>query len=237
MLEVKEIDVFYRKVQALRRVSILVESGEIVIVLGANGAGKSTLLKSISGLSPLSSGEIRFLGQAIHHKDPSLIVQAGICHCPEGRRVFPNMTVKKNLLIGAYVRRERGEIWDDLERNFALFPILMERKDQLAGSLSGGEQQMLAIARSLMGRPKLLILDEPSLGLSPILVSTVANYIKRINKQGVDILLVEQNARVALSIADRGYVLERGQITISGASAELISRKEIVQAYLGGQAM
>lgn len=236
MLEVREIDVFYRNVQALRRVSLSVEEGEMVIVLGANGAGKSTLLKSISGLCPLRSGRIAFLGHRVGDTDPSSIVKLGICHCPEGRRVFPKMTVMKNLTVGAYVRKDTPEIARDMERNFDLFPILRERRGQLAGSLSGGEQQMLAIARSLMGQPKLLLLDEPSLGLAPLLVSNVAEHIKTINEQGVTILLVEQNARVALSIAHRGYVMERGEITLSGTCSELMSRKEVVEAYLGGAA-
>jgi len=234
VLRVQEIDVFYRNIQALRQVSLFVEEKEMVIVLGANGAGKSTLLKTISGLCPLGSGHMEFQGRQLDGTDPSSIVKFGICHCPEGRKVFPKMTVLKNLMLGAYVREGRREIARDLERCFELFPILNQRKEQLAGSLSGGEQQMLAIARSLMGRPSLLMMDEPSMGLAPIIVSKVAEYIKKINEQGVTILLVEQNAKTALSIGNRGYVMERGQITMSGSCAELIVRKEVVEAYLGG---
>ena len=174
MLEINDIDVFYRKVQALREVSITVNEKEMILVLGANGAGKSTLLKSISGVCPIRAGSMMFMGNRIDGVDPSMIVRSGICHCPEGRRVFPSMTVRKNLFVGAYVRRDRKAVQADFDRNCQLFPILAERCDQLAGSLSGGEQQMLAIARAFMGAPKLLILDEPSLGLAPLLVSNVA---------------------------------------------------------------
>jgi len=233
MLDIREIDVFYGNVQALRKVSLSVSEGEMVIVLGANGAGKSTLLKGISGLCQLRSGSIEFLGHRISDIDPSSIVKRGICHCPEGRRLFPKMTVMKNLLVGAFTRRDAPEIRREIERNFELFPVLKARKGQLAGSLSGGEQQMLAIARSLMGRPQLLLLDEPSMGLSPLLVSSVAQHIKAINEQGLTVLLVEQNAKVALSIAHRGYVMERGEITLSGTCKELMFSKEVVAAYLG----
>jgi branched-chain amino acid transport system ATP-binding protein len=233
MLRINSIDVFYRKIQALRQVSIKVDEKEMVLVLGANGAGKTTLLKSISGVCPLSAGSIEFFGSRIDGADPSIIVRSGICHCPEGRRVFPNMTVRKNLFIGAHVRRDKKQILLDFDKTCKLFPILAERCNQLAGSLSGGEQQMLAIARALMGSPRLLILDEPSLGLAPLLISSVANYVKKINEEGVTILLVEQNSKAALSIAQRGYVMERGQITLEGTSRELMQRQEIIDAYLG----
>ena len=234
MLRVQEIDVYYRNIQALRKVSLDVEKGEMVIVLGANGAGKSTFLKAISGLCPLRAGRMDFQGRRLDGNEPSSIVKLGICHCPEGRKVFPKMTVLKNILLGAYVRGDRREVTKDVERCFELFPILNERTSQMAGSLSGGEQQMLAIARSLMGRPSLLMMDEPSMGLAPIIVSKLAEYIKKINEQGVTILLVEQNAKMALSIGHRGYVMERGQVTMSGPCADLIARKEVVEAYLGG---
>lgn len=234
MLEVRDLDIHYRNVQALFGVSLDIFDQELVVVLGANGAGKTTLMKAISGVNIPSRGTIMMQGTSVAGAVPSEIVKKGICHCPEGRKVFPKMTVLKNLSLGAYTRKDRMGVREDMERMMVLFPILKDRINQLAGSLSGGEQQMLAIARALMGRPKLLLLDEPSIGLAPILVERVAEYIEKINREGVTILLVEQNARMALSIANRCYVLERGRVKIDGTAQELLSRPEVIGAYLGG---
>lgn len=234
MLRINDIDVCYGKTQVLFEVSLHVNEGETVIILGTNGAGKTTTLKSISGLCKLAGGSIEFLGKRIDSIDRSEIVSMGLCHCPENRRVFRGMSVEKNLRIGAYVRKDKKEIKEDLLRMYDLFPVLMERKRQMAGSLSGGEQQMLAIGRALMGQPKLLVLDEPSLGLAPLIVSEVGKLVGRINNDGVTILLVEQNAKIALSVARRGYVMDRGKITISGSSDDLKSRPEVIESYLGG---
>jgi branched-chain amino acid transport system ATP-binding protein len=233
MLEVRDLDVYYRNVQALYGVSMNIRAKELLVVLGANGAGKSTLLKTISGVNVPIRGTIRLQGEPITGTPPSAIVKRGICHCPEGRKVFPKMTVLKNLRLGAYTRTDKKGIQEDLQRVMNLFPILKERRDQLAGILSGGEQQMLAIARALMGHPKLLLMDEPSIGLGPILVSRVAQYIEHLNQDGLSILLVEQNARMALSIGHRCYVLERGRVSLQGTAQELLSRPEVVGAYLG----
>ncbi len=234
MLEVRDLDIHYRNVQALFGVSLDIFDQELVVVLGANGAGKTTLMKAISGVNIPSRGTIMMQGTSVAGAVPSEIVKKGICHCPEGRKVFPKMTVLKNLSLGAYTRKDRMGVREDMERMMVLFPILKDRINQLAGSLSGGEQQMLAIARALMGRPKLLLLDEPSIGLAPILIERVAEYIEKINREGVTILLVEQNARMALSIAHRCYVLERGRVKIDGTAQELLSRPEVIGAYLGG---
>jgi branched-chain amino acid transport system ATP-binding protein len=233
ILEIRDLDVAYQNIQALYGVSMDINEGELLVVLGANGAGKTTLLKTISGILEPTRGSIHLQGDAITGILPSEIVKRGICHCPEGRKIFPKMTVWKNITLGAYTRKDRAGVVEDLERMLGLFPILRDRKSQIAGSLSGGEQQMLAIARALMGRPKLLLLDEPSIGLSPLLVSKVAEYIARINRDGIPILLVEQNARVALSIAHRCYVLERGKIALEGAAGKILSMPEVVNAYLG----
>ncbi len=233
MLEVRDLDVHYRNIQALFGVSLDIFDRELVVVLGANGAGKSTLMKTISGINIPTRGTIVMQGTPVGGILPAEIVKKGICHCPEGRKVFPKMTVLKNISLGAYTRNDRSGVREDMKRMMDLFPILKERKDQLAGSLSGGEQQMLAIARALMGRPKLLLLDEPSIGLAPILVSRVAQYIEKINQDGVTILLVEQNARMALSVGHRCYVLERGRVKLQGTAQELLSRPEVVGAYLG----
>lgn len=234
MLKVNEIDVFYGNIHALKKVSLDVEEGEIVTLIGANGAGKTTLLHTISGLLKPKNGSIEYLGKPIHGRPAQQIVRAGISHVPEGRRVFANMTVEENLDLGAYLRKDSKEIKKDLERIYELFPRLFERKKQQAGTLSGGEQQMLAMGRALMARPKLLLLDEPSMGLAPLLVQTIFKIIQEINENGTTILLVEQNAHMALSIAHRAYVIETGKVVISGTSEELQQSEQIREAYLGG---
>lgn len=234
MLKVNEIDVFYGNIQALKGVSLQVEEGEIVTLIGANGAGKTTLLHTISGLLKPKNGSIEYLGKPIHGRPVQQIVREGISHVPEGRRVFANMTVEENLDLGAYLRKDSKEIKKDLEKVYELFPRLFERKKQQAGTLSGGEQQMLAMGRALMARPKLLLLDEPSMGLAPLLVQTIFKIIEEINQNGTTILLVEQNAHMALSIAKRAYVIETGRVVISGTSKELQQSEQIREAYLGG---
>ncbi|MBO2536361.1 ABC transporter ATP-binding protein [Rummeliibacillus suwonensis] len=234
MLKVNSIDVFYGNIQALKGVSLEVNEGEIVTLIGANGAGKSTLLKTLSGLLKPKKGTIEYLGQSIAGKPAQSIVKAGISHVPEGRRVFANMTVEDNLDLGAYLRNDRAEIAKDKERVFNIFPILLERRKQLSGTLSGGEQQMLAMGRAIMAKPKLLLLDEPSMGLAPIMVKTIFNTIEEIRKEGTTILLVEQNAHMALSIADRAYVIETGKVVLSGTAKELQETEQVKAAYLGG---
>ena len=234
MLKVNEIDVFYGAIQALFSVSLEVKKGEIVTLIGANGAGKSTLLKTISGLIRPRTGSIYFEDIDITKKSSMEIVKLGISHVPEGRRVFPEMTVLENLELGAYLRKDKQGIKEDLKKVFERFPRLYERKNQLAGALSGGEQQMLAIGRALMSRPKLLLLDEPSMGLAPILVTEIFKIIKEINSQGTTILLIEQNAHMALSIADRAYVIETGRIVLSGEAKDIAANPEVKKAYLGG---
>jgi branched-chain amino acid transport system ATP-binding protein len=236
LLEVSGIDVFYGRIQALRSVSLRVEQGEIVTLIGANGAGKSTTLRTISGLARAAKGTIVFDGTDISALPADQIVRLGLSQAPEGRRVFGRMTVRENLELGAYTRTSASEIAEDFERALTTFPRLRERIDQRAGTLSGGEQQMLAIARALMSRPKLLLLDEPSLGLAPLLVQTIFGVIKEINARGTTILLIEQNARQALQIASRGYVLEVGAIAFEDSSAELMSSEAVRDAYLGGAA-
>jgi len=233
-LEVKNIWVHYEKVAALQGVSLEINEGEIVCLLGANGAGKTTTLRTISGLKRPSKGEILYLGQRIDNMRSQEIVRRGIAQVPEGRRIFPQMSVMDNLIMGAYLRKDKAGINRDLEGMFEHFPILKERKKQLGGSLSGGEQQMLAAARALMTKPKLLLMDEPTLGLSPIMVEEVAKIVTDINKIGVSIILVEQNARVALRLARRAYVLETGKVTLSGNSQELSNNDHVQRAYLGG---
>jgi len=233
LLEVKGIDVFYGDGQALWDVSITVEEGAIVALVGANGAGKTTLLKTISGLIHARKGEILLSGKSLSNLKPQEIVDRGIIHVPEGRRLFSNLTVLENLKLGAYVPRARPFFAESLERVFSLFPALKTRKDQKAGSLSGGEQQMLAIARGIMAQPKLLMLDEPSLGLSPILVKTIFELISALNEQKATILLVEQNITQALKIAHRAYVLKTGEIVMSGRGDELLANEEIRKAYIG----
>ncbi|GIM44892.1 ABC transporter ATP-binding protein [Collibacillus ludicampi] len=232
MLEVQDINVYYGAIHALKGVSLEVKEGEIVSLIGANGAGKSTILKTLSGLLKPRSGAIQFMGKAIAGLPAQEIVKMGISHCPEGRRVFANMTVEENLELGAYLRKD-NEIKSDLEKVYQRFPRLLERRKQLAGTLSGGEQQMLAIGRALMSRPKLLLLDEPSMGLAPLLVQEIFRIIQEINKGGTTVLLVEQNANQALKIAHRAYVLETGKIVLSGSAQELAESDDIRKAYLG----
>jgi len=233
LLEVEKIDVFYGRVQALHGESLQVDQGEVVALIGSNGAGKTTTLRTISGLQHPARGTIRFNGKDITRSEPQDIVNLGICQSPEGRRLFTRMTVLDNLRMGAYTRRNQGEIKKDMDRVFELFPRLKERINQVAGTLSGGEQQMCAMGRALMAKPKLLMLDEPSLGLAPILVETIFQIVREINAQGTPVLLVEQNATKALEVAHRGYVLETGNIVQSGTGKELLESKEVQTAYLG----
>ncbi|MBE3595680.1 MAG: ABC transporter ATP-binding protein [Hydrogenibacillus sp.] len=234
MLSLESIDVFYGKIHALKEVSLIVDEGEIVTLIGANGAGKTSLLRTISGLVRAKNGVIRFRGEDITRRRAEEIVAMGISHVPEGRRIFANLTVKENLEMGAFLRKEKAGVQEDLERVFALFPRLKERLRQAAGTLSGGEQQMLAIGRALMARPKLLLLDEPSMGLAPVLVQTIFSIIREINEQKTTILLIEQNAHMALSVAHRAYVIETGRIVLSGTSEELRQSEKVRAAYLGG---
>ena len=235
MLEVSAIDVRYGAISALHGVSFRVDEGEIVTLIGANGAGKTTCLQAISGLLRLSSGSMTFLGKPLGGRAPEDIVRAGIAHSPEGRRVFAGMSVQDNLEIGATPwRRGRDSIAADMDRVYALFPRLAERRNQLAWSMSGGEQQMLAVGRALMARPKLLLLDEPSLGLAPLIVEQLFEKIVSINKLGVTVLLVEQNASMALSVASRGYLLENGKVVLADTTQQLSDHPMVRQAYLGG---
>lgn len=234
MLEIKDINVYYGAIHAIKGISLAVEDGEIVTLIGANGAGKSTTLRTISGLLKPKSGEIKFLGNNIAGMPAHKIVREGISQVPEGRRIFAEMTVLENLELGAFTRDNKDEIQSDMQMVFKRFPRLEERKTQLAGTLSGGEQQMLAMGRALMSRPKLLLLDEPSMGLAPLLIKEIFNIIVDINKTGTTVLLVEQNANMALSIANRAYVLETGRITISGDAKKLAASEDIRKAYLGG---
>ena len=234
MLKIDNIDVYYGAIHALKGISLEVKEGEIVTLIGANGAGKSTTLRTISGLLKPKTGSITFLGQNIEGVRAHEIVKKGISQVPEGRRVFAEMTVMENLDLGAFVRKDKAGIQQDLKHVFELFPRLEERKNQSAGTLSGGEQQMLAMGRALMSRPKLLLLDEPSMGLAPLLIKEIFNIIVDINKSGTTVLLVEQNANIALSIANRAYVLETGRITLSGSAKELAASEDVRKAYLGG---
>jgi len=234
MLDINNLEVVYGNIKAIKGISLSVNQGEIVTLIGSNGAGKSTTLRAISGLLKPKSGSITFLGERIEGKEGHDIVAKGICQSPEGRRIFPRMSVSENLDLGAYLRKDREGINADRERVLELFPRLAERINQKAGTMSGGEQQMLAVGRALMGSPKLLLLDEPSMGLAPILVDMIFETIKKINEQGTTILLVEQNALAALNVADRAYVLESGNIKLSGNAKDLISDPEVTKAYLGG---
>ncbi len=234
MLEVKQIDVYYGAIHALKGVSLEVVEGEIVTLIGANGAGKSTTLRTISGLLKPQKGTITFEGQTIAAKPAQQIVKLGISQVPEGRRIFANMSVMENLELGAYIRNDNKGIGEDLDMVFKRFPRLAERRTQIAGTLSGGEQQMLAMGRALMSRPRILLLDEPSMGLAPLLVKEIFSIIKEINAAGTTILLVEQNAHMALSIAHKAYVLETGRITLSGTAKELAASESVRKAYLGG---
>jgi len=235
MLEVEKINVFYGAIHALTDISFNVEEGEIVALIGANGAGKSTTLKTLSGLLRPTEGSITFLGEEITRVPAEAIVQKGIVHVPEGRKIFAPLTVLENLEMGAFLQEDKGQIECDLRGIFDRFPRLKERRNQLGGTLSGGEQQMLAIARGLMAQPKLMLLDEPSMGLAPVLVEQIFEIIREINKQGTSILLVEQNAKMALSIADRAYVLETGNVVLKGAAQEVMENPMVVEAYLGGK--
>ncbi|MBE3557293.1 MAG: ABC transporter ATP-binding protein [Firmicutes bacterium] len=234
MLTIDKLEVSYGAIRALHGISLEVPDGSIVCLIGANGAGKSTTLKTISGLLRPRAGSIRYQGDEITHWAPKRIVAAGISHVPEGRRIFADQTVEENLRLGAYSRRDRAEVAKDLEFVYELFPRLRERRKQLGGTLSGGEQQMLAIGRGLMARPKLLLLDEPSMGLSPLLVREIFSIIQTINRQGTTILLVEQNAYMALGVASFAYVLETGRVALQGPAKELASSSEVRRAYLGG---
>ncbi|WP_434073775.1 ABC transporter ATP-binding protein [Moorella naiadis (nom. illeg.)] len=234
LLKVENIDVYYGAIHALKGISLEVEEGEIVSLIGANGAGKSTTLNTICGLLRPRNGSIIYQGRDLKGLPAPAIVQMGISQVPEGRRVFPNLTVQENLELGAYLRRDREGISKSMAEVFQHFPRLQERRKQLAGTLSGGEQQMLAIGRALMSRPRLMLLDEPSMGLAPLLVQEIFNIIRAINQQGTTILLVEQNANMALSVAHRGYVLETGRITLQGKAKELAANEAVRRAYLGG---
>lgn len=234
MLKINDMNVYYGNIHALKGVSLEINQGEIVTLIGANGAGKSTLLKTISGLLKPKGGEIVFENEHVAGKVAQSIVKRGISHVPEGRRVFANMSVEENLELGAYLRKDKKGIKEDFDKIYQLFPRLEERRKQLSGTLSGGEQQMLAMGRALMARPRLLLLDEPSMGLAPLLVKTIFRIIEEINQTGTTILLVEQNANMALSIADRAYVIETGKIVASGTAEELSQSDQIRAAYLGG---
>ena len=233
MLEVRGIQTCYGNIQALKDVSLSISRGEIVTLIGANGAGKSTTLMSICGVTPPRSGEILFEGEPIHRLSAERIVQLGIVQVPEGRHIFPQMSVLENLEMGAYLRRDTVEIKRDLEHVMELFPILAKRRLQLGGTLSGGEQQMLAISRALMSRPRLLLLDEPSLGLAPLIIRQIFDIIRRINEEGTTVFLVEQNANQALKIAHRGYVLENGVVTLTDSAEKLLNDEAVKRAYLG----
>jgi branched-chain amino acid transport system ATP-binding protein len=233
LLEVSDMHAHYGNIEALKGISLEVEEGEVVTLIGSNGAGKSTTLRSISGLTPPSAGSIRFEGKEIGETPPQDIVRLGISQSPEGRKIFSRMTVRENLDLGAYLRRDGEDVESDVRRVYDLFPRLEERQKQKAGTMSGGEQQMLAIGRALMARPKLLLLDEPSMGLAPILVERIYETVAEINKQGTTILLVEQNANFALEVSGRGYVLETGTIALSDKAAALRDNPEVQKAYLG----
>ncbi len=234
LLELDNLQVYYGHIHALKGITLKVDQGEIVALLGSNGAGKTTTLRTVSGLLRPREGHVRLNGEPIDHLPPHVIVNRGIGHAPEGRRIFARLTVRENLEMGAYSRSDQAGIRDDTERVFTLFPRLKERIGQVAGTLSGGEQQMLAIGRALMTRPRLMLLDEPSMGLAPLLVEQIFETVRDINAQGVTILLVEQNAFMALTVASRGYVLQTGEITLSGTAKDLQENEEVKRAYLGG---
>lgn len=232
LLELENLDVFYGRVQALHGVSLEVEEGEVVTLIGSNGAGKTTTLRAISGLVPVAKGKVKLAGEVLSGLPAPKVVARGIGHAPEGRHIFPRMTVRDNLQLGAYLRKDK-EVGVDMEHVFQLFPRLKERESQVAGTLSGGEQQMLAIGRALMTRPRVLLLDEPSLGLSPVLVETIFTVIADLHEQGTTILLIEQNALLALNIASRGYVMETGSIVKSDQASALLESEDVKKAYLG----
>lgn len=233
MLEVENLHVYYGKIHALKGISLSVEQGEIVSLIGANGAGKTTLLTAIVNQIPSATGEVRFMGKSTKGMTPAMIVRNGMTMVPEGRRVFPRSSVLDNLLLGAYFRKDKPQVKQDLEHIFTSFPRLEERKNQLAGTLSGGEQQMLAMSRALMSKPTLMLLDEPSMGLAPLIVDQIFSTIKEINKTGTTVLLVEQNANQALRIANHGYVIETGQVILSDTGKNLMSNQQVKDAYLG----
>ena len=233
VLDVRNLAVHYGAIEALRGISVSVPEGQVVALIGANGAGKTTTLRAISKMLRPSGGSVTFLGEDVTKLPSHAIVARGMAHAPEGRGIFLNLTVRENLDLGAYLRRDRDGIAQDLEKNFALFPILAERRNQISGTLSGGEQQMLAVARALMSRPKLLLLDEPSLGLAPQIVEKIFTVLREVNQTGVALLLVEQNAHKALQLAHRAYVLETGHIVMEGTGAELLASPEVRKAYLG----
>lgn len=234
MLRINNINVYYGAIHAIKGVSLEVKEGSIVTLIGANGAGKSTILKTISGLLRPKTGEIVYEGKKLNAMEAQEIVRSGVCQVPEGRRVFANMSVLENLELGAFLRKDKIQIKEDMEKVFEKFPRLKERMTQLAGTLSGGEQQMLAIGRAMMSRPRLMLLDEPSMGLAPLLVKEIFSIIREINNSGTTILLVEQNAHMALSIADYAYVLETGKIVLEGPAQELAESEQVKKAYLGG---
>ena len=234
MLELKNLQTFYGNIQALKGVSIEISEGEIITLIGANGAGKTTTLMSVCGIVPPRTGEILFMGQPIHKLTPNLIVALGISQVPEGRRIFPYLTVRENLDMGAFLRTDKDGIKQDMEYIFELFPILAERRHQAGGTLSGGEQQMLAISRALMARPRLLLMDEPSLGLAPLVVKQIFEIIRKVNAENnTTIFLVEQNANLALKVAHRGYVMETGRITLADSAEKLLADEKVKKAYLG----
>lgn len=234
MLQVKDLKVSYGMIEAIKGINFEVNQGEIVSLIGSNGAGKSTTLRTISGIKPAKSGQILYEGQDILKSNAMKIVQAGISQVPEGRHVFKRMSVKENLLMGAYTRKDRDGLKEDMEKSFEYFPIIKERLNQDAATLSGGEQQMVAMARALMAKPKLLLLDEPSMGLAPLFIQQIFNIIEEINAAGTTVLLIEQNAKQALSISDRAYVMETGKILLSGTGQELLTSEKVQEAYLGG---
>jgi branched-chain amino acid transport system ATP-binding protein len=233
LLEVRDLEAGYGPIRALDHVSLDVEDGELVALIGANGAGKTTLLMAISGVVPSRGGSISFAGSPLAAMKPHEVMRLGIGHAPEGRRIFPRLTVRENLELGGFTQTDRAKLYRDIDEACGLFPVLGERMDQLGGTLSGGEQQMLAIARALVGHPRLLLLDEPSLGLAPLVVAKVFEVIASLSARGISVLLVEQNARAALKLAHRGYVLETGRITLTGSGAELAADRRVRDAYLG----
>jgi branched-chain amino acid transport system ATP-binding protein len=234
MLELRNVNAGYGNIQVLHQVDLIINRGEIITLIGANGAGKSTTLMAISGIVPVRSGKILFEGESVHKLSPDKLVAKGICQVPEGRHIFSQLTVQENLDMGAFLRNDKGGITDDLDYVFSLFPILADRRNQDGGTLSGGEQQMLAMSRALMARPKLLLLDEPSMGLAPLMIKQIFEIVKKINKDhNTTIFLVEQNANQALHIADRGYVIENGKIVINDTAENLLQNQDIQKAYLG----
>ncbi len=233
MLKIRDLSVHYGKIKAVRQIDMNIEQGEIVSLIGANGAGKSTTLRALSGLVKTAGGSVEFEGKNITGWSAKAIVEAGISHCPEGRQIFPRMTVMENLELGAYTRKDTKNLGIEYDRIFEYFPVLAQRRTQFGGTLSGGEQQMLAIGRALMSKPKLLLLDEPSLGLAPLLVEKIFEIIQNINREGMTVLLIEQNAWQALNISNRGYVMETGSVAVTGAAADLLHNDHVRRAYLG----